>query len=538
MNETLMHYGVKGQSWGKRNYQHEDGTLTAEGKERYSKGLTRSGASVFRSDKPKIGQQVWTAKKSMTKVGDLPEETKEKLLERVRQARQGGAMDEEGSGIPGMTREVTAVKTATLSLEELEKIRAKALSESGYSNEDIAKALEKDEEEESKIPGMTRTAAEVKTGELSPEEKEKLRKKRAAAIKPVEPKKAVAMSDSTEDFLEHHGILGMKWGIRRYQNSDGSLTAAGRKRYGVDENDGQRSSSGQSSGSNSDTMTRTPAKSASEMTDQELNQALNRLRMEQQYNELTGAKSSNQYQNQQNFSTPPSNTGNLSNAELQAYITRLDMEKRYAQLTAPPPKEVSAGRKFFNEVVGPAINQVAKAYIVASLSKALGLKGDGDNGGGNNNNNGGKKNNNDDSQYKSIKKELNDLKSMMGSQRKQDGGGNQKKESFRDSGSESSNGLPEPRNTETQKPNTHRNSIFAVARDAARNAREQRREREQEREQRRQESREKRERRNAQWFAFLDGLDRQTGGSVDPVTKSYKTRAQSYFDSYLNNMGR
>jgi hypothetical protein len=31
--------------------------------------------------------------------------------------------------------------------------------------------------------------------------------------------------------LYHHGILGMHWGIRRYQNKDGSLTAAGRKRY-------------------------------------------------------------------------------------------------------------------------------------------------------------------------------------------------------------------------------------------------------------------------------------------------------------------
>jgi len=34
--------------------------------------------------------------------------------------------------------------------------------------------------------------------------------------------------------LTHHGILGMKWGRRRYQNKDGSLTAAGKKRYGDD----------------------------------------------------------------------------------------------------------------------------------------------------------------------------------------------------------------------------------------------------------------------------------------------------------------
>lgn len=34
------------------------------------------------------------------------------------------------------------------------------------------------------------------------------------------------------NYLEHHGILGMKWGVRRYQNEDGTLTSAGKARYG------------------------------------------------------------------------------------------------------------------------------------------------------------------------------------------------------------------------------------------------------------------------------------------------------------------
>lgn len=38
--------------------------------------------------------------------------------------------------------------------------------------------------------------------------------------------------------LQHHGVKGMRWGVRRYQKKDGSLTPAGKKRYGEGSADG------------------------------------------------------------------------------------------------------------------------------------------------------------------------------------------------------------------------------------------------------------------------------------------------------------
>lgn len=43
-----------------------------------------------------------------------------------------------------------------------------------------------------------------------------------------------------ESDIQHHGIKGQKWGVRRFQNEDGTWTAAGRARYGDDGNGGQK----------------------------------------------------------------------------------------------------------------------------------------------------------------------------------------------------------------------------------------------------------------------------------------------------------
>lgn len=41
----------------------------------------------------------------------------------------------------------------------------------------------------------------------------------------------VAIRNEGDSTLIHHGIKGQKWGVRRYQNPDGSLTAAGKNAY-------------------------------------------------------------------------------------------------------------------------------------------------------------------------------------------------------------------------------------------------------------------------------------------------------------------
>lgn len=82
--------------------------------------------------------------------------------------------------------------------------------------------------------------------------------------------------------LTHHGILGMKWGHRRYQNKDGSLTAAGKKRYGDDDETVDKKAYEESkqkalkSGSAADVL-----KYQGDLTEKEMRDAISRIRWEQ-----------------------------------------------------------------------------------------------------------------------------------------------------------------------------------------------------------------------------------------------------------------
>ena len=81
--------------------------------------------------------------------------------------------------------------------------------------------------------------------------------------------------------LYHWGIKGQRWGVRRWQNKDGSLTPEGKRRYDDDTGHHDDDKTHESSRKAHDSTKR-----VSEMSTQELNERISRLQKEKQYAEL------------------------------------------------------------------------------------------------------------------------------------------------------------------------------------------------------------------------------------------------------------
>ena len=154
-----------------------------------------------------------------------------------------------------------------------------------------------------------------------------------------------------ENELYHWGIKGMKWGVRRYQNPDGSLTAAGRKRY--TDKDGNLNAAGKKKFGNSvktktESEAETPKrKSVKDMTDDELNKAVIRARQEDEYNRLR-----------------PEPKPEVKNATAKAFAKRLVNE-------VAVPALINSGKNALQKALDKQANELLKDKVDPNSKEAL-----------------------------------------------------------------------------------------------------------------------------------------------------------------------
>ena len=148
-----------------------------------------------------------------------------------------------------------------------------------------------------------------------------------------------------EKELLHWGIKGMKWGVRRYQNKDGTLTAAGKKRYNAEM---ERLKNEEKILKNKEATRAKLAKLEDKQKEiDERKKALNGDSGKKTVTKKAGDESEPKRKS----------VKDMSDEELSAVVRRAQLEKQYRDLN---PQQISAGKKFFNTFIVPTATNVGK----------------------------------------------------------------------------------------------------------------------------------------------------------------------------------
>ena len=172
---------------------------------------------------------------------------------------------------------------------------------------------------------------------------------------------------SSDGELRHWGIKGQKWGIRRYQNKDGSLTPAGRKRYADEE---------------------AALKSREKSIKEREKNAARKAKIDAKKAELDAREQALKSGKKGGAGTAKSEEPRtktmreMTDDELRERTTRMQLEKNYMDAqrglaASLPPKQVSKGQKFvtslLNDVVAPAAKNAGKEWAEKKMKSMLGL---------------------------------------------------------------------------------------------------------------------------------------------------------------------